>query len=135
MQVDDPPLTTSFLHLKGLIKNEMFERHLWEKQKRFLTLEASVQISKAPCFALSTEDASQGSPKLKTSHPSVCRFFRQLLPSALSFILTQTETKYFIIKLDMSETNCKGAESTEIQTENHGITEKYEMSQVVVSKN
>lgn len=35
----------------------MFERHLWENRKRFLTLEALVQMSKELCLALAMEDA------------------------------------------------------------------------------
>jgi len=35
----------------------MFERHLCEKQKRFLTLETPVQTGEELCFALAVEDA------------------------------------------------------------------------------
>lgn len=72
MQVDDPPLRASFLHLKGLIKNKMFERHLWEKQKRTVTLEAPVQMNKELCFALPMEDALISLAKaVQSSRPAI----------------------------------------------------------------
>lgn len=41
----------------------MFERHLQEKLRRLLTLEAPVQMSKELCFASLTEDALFGLAK------------------------------------------------------------------------
>lgn len=54
----------------------MFERHLQEKQRRFLTLEAPVQTSKELCFASPTEDALFGLPKaVKSSGLTTCTEF------------------------------------------------------------
>lgn len=113
----------------------------WNVWKAFMgkakkvSLEAPVQTSKESCFALPMEDALLNLAKAVWSSRAATQlsadFLRQLLPPVLHFILNWTETKDFIIKADMSETNCKGAESTETQTEKYYT----DTSQITVSKN